>query len=213
MDEIRQIVEYYDARAKYYDDRDLSARSDDINGIREICRDFFLGRKVLEVACGTGTWTRYIADDASFVHATDINDSMLNIAQSHTRSKANMILSKADAYDLSPISGTFTAGIAAWWISHVPKSALTSFFEGLHRKLDPGSIVAIMDDTHAVGDTIARSDASGNTFTKRYLRDGRGFEIVKNFYTADNFTELLKPFTSDVEFISLKYHWLAYYRI
>src|SRR6266404_6690398 len=41
---------------------------------------FFAGRRVFEVACGTGYWTAYVATPALGVHATDVNDETLALA-------------------------------------------------------------------------------------------------------------------------------------
>ncbi|HMC28611.1 MAG TPA: hypothetical protein VKM56_12545, partial [Verrucomicrobiae bacterium] len=55
------MVEYYSQRAPEYDEiyhRDDRARQDDLVKMGTFLQSTFAARRVLEVACGTGYWTR-----------------------------------------------------------------------------------------------------------------------------------------------------------
>ena len=51
-----------------------------MSGLRRRVPELLASRTVLEVACGTGYWTQFIARKARRVYACDINQSVLEIA-------------------------------------------------------------------------------------------------------------------------------------
>ena len=59
-----------------------------------------------------------------------------------------------------------TAAFAGFWWSHVKKSGVRQFVTNLAARLEPGSLVGILDNTyaHASSTPIARTDAEGNTY-------------------------------------------------
>jgi len=67
----------------------------------------------LEVACGTGYWTQFIARTAAKVHACDINDSVLEIAREKPLPKGRVSFFKADAVSLEGVPAGCDAAFAA----------------------------------------------------------------------------------------------------
>lgn len=77
---------YYAARAPYYDAVYLKPeRQDDIAFLRTHLPERLQGRDVLEVACGTGYWTRHIAPLARRMVATDGTAEPLEFARLRRR--------------------------------------------------------------------------------------------------------------------------------
>ncbi|NJD89777.1 MAG: class I SAM-dependent methyltransferase, partial [Betaproteobacteria bacterium] len=77
-----EMKSYYAARAPYYDDvYDKPERREDIAFLRQHLPAVFAGRRVLEVACGTGYWTQHIAPAASAMTATDAVAQPLDLAR------------------------------------------------------------------------------------------------------------------------------------
>ena len=75
----QEMIAYYAQRAAEYERVYASPRwQEDLERIRERIRAVFAGRRLFEVACGTGYWTRYAAERALGVHATDVNDDTLS---------------------------------------------------------------------------------------------------------------------------------------
>src|SRR5687767_6815572 len=73
---------YYSKRAAEYEKiYEKPERKDELEWLRGRIPALFGDRTVLEVACGTGYWTQFIARTAAKVHACDINDSVLEIAR------------------------------------------------------------------------------------------------------------------------------------
>jgi protein-L-isoaspartate O-methyltransferase len=65
---------YYRRRAAEYDRvYDKLERQEDLESLRTQVASLLAGRRVLEVAAGTGWWTAVYADGAARVVATDVN--------------------------------------------------------------------------------------------------------------------------------------------
>ena len=63
-----EMERYYAARACRYEKvYDTPARARDIAEIEHHLKERFAGLRVLEVACGTGFWTRRVADTADAI--------------------------------------------------------------------------------------------------------------------------------------------------
>ena len=78
----REMIAYYAQRAAEYERTyEIPRWQDDLAWIRTRMPAFFAGRRVLEVACGTGYWTSVAAERAKSVHASDVNDDTLALAR------------------------------------------------------------------------------------------------------------------------------------
>jgi SAM-dependent methyltransferase len=77
------MTDYYQARAPEYEAvYDKPERQSDLAKLRSWLAEQARGRKILEVACGTGYWTAVAAATAQSIHATDFNSGPLEIARS-----------------------------------------------------------------------------------------------------------------------------------
>lgn len=207
------IIAYYCERAEYYEERDVSQRSEDVGLLQGICHDLLHDADVLELACGTGIWTRHLSQFVKSILATDANLNMLKIAQQHLSQSNNVTFSVIDAYDLRSIKCKFTAGFAGWWLSHVDKNRIRDFLKGFHEILMPDSIVIFMDDTPMVLDGISSIDKHCNSYTKRTLRNGTTYEIIKNFLNEASLEQTLAGIAYNVRFYKFTYHWLLSYNV
>ena len=78
----KAMKEYYARRAAEYEDIYLKAdRQEDLNQLKAILSGAFSGMDVLEIACGTGYWTQFLAKTARSILATDINPGVLELAR------------------------------------------------------------------------------------------------------------------------------------
>lgn len=210
-----EMQAYYAARASYYDAVYLKPeRARDLMFLQSHIPGRLAGRTVLEVACGTGFWTQYIAPHATHLTAIDLTPEPLEFARLRTNT-ANVTFVEADAYALPSSLGQFQAAFAGLWFSHVPISKRRLFFDSLHARLLPGSRVVLLDNSavQCVELPIAERDAEGNTYQQRTLRDGSSHRVLKNFPTASELNELAASFATRVDYRELDNFWLLEYEL
>jgi demethylmenaquinone methyltransferase/2-methoxy-6-polyprenyl-1,4-benzoquinol methylase len=175
--------EYYAARAPIYDEVYLRPeRQADLRWLRQSIRGWFGGRSVLEVACGTGYWTQFIAPVATRMTATDAVAEPLALARLRPGTE-RVVFAQADAFALPAALGRFDAVFAGLWFSHVPVERRRGFLEGLHARLSPGGRVVFIDNTEAQCARLPVSErySAGNTYQTRTLPDGSEHRVLKNF--------------------------------
>jgi demethylmenaquinone methyltransferase/2-methoxy-6-polyprenyl-1,4-benzoquinol methylase len=207
-----ELVDYYGRRAAEYEA--ISARPErqgDLALLKERIPAKLRGARVLEIACGTGYWSQLIAGVAAQVVATDLAEEPMRIARSKTY-VGTPIFSIADAYALPDSLGRFDAALAVFWWSHIPRQRIGEFLVSLHRRLEPGARVVLMDNLYVEGSSTAISeiDSDGNTYQLRRLGDGSEVRVLKNFPTE---AELRSQLPSSLKVELLEYYWLADYRL
>jgi len=209
------MVTYYAERASEYERiYQRPERQTDLEGLRRFVERTFVGADVLEVACGTGYWTQILASSAASVVATDISEEVLAIARSKGMNTQKVTFQREDAYALPVWPKSFTAGLSAFWWSHIPKSKIRSFLQGFHRVLAPGSRVVFMDNIYVEGSStpISRVDEHGDTYQSRRLEDGSTHEVRKNFPTESELLGNVEGWALDVKVEFLRYYWILSYR-
>jgi SAM-dependent methyltransferase len=204
--------DYYRERAPWYDEiYTRPERQADLGVLRQRLTEWFAGKRVLEVAAGTGWWTDVLADTAASVTATDVNQATLDVAMGRREWPESVRFVIADAFALGSVTGEFDAAYAGFFWSHVPLPDLDGFLEGLLDRVQPGSLVAFMDNRMVPGSVhpVVRRDEQGNTYQQRRMKDGRPWEVLKNFPEPDELLERLGRFgEAGVEM--LDYFWLAW---
>jgi len=211
-----QIEHYYSKRAAEYEKvYEKPERQRELEWLRGRVPGLFRGRRVLEVACGTGYWTQFIARSARRVHACDINEAVLEIAREKPIPAAKVDFFRADAITLEGVPSGCDAAFAGFWWSHVKKSDLANFVRNLSSKIAAGSIVGILDNQYAEGSStpISRRDADGNTYQMRKLANGEEYEVLKNFPAAAELAEAVRPVAREAHLETLAYYWLLVFRV
>jgi demethylmenaquinone methyltransferase/2-methoxy-6-polyprenyl-1,4-benzoquinol methylase len=207
---------YYSRRAAEYERiYDKPERQHELEWLRHRIPEIFRGRDVLEVACGTGYWTQFIAREARHVHACDINDAVLDIAREKPIAAGRATFARADAITLEGVPSGCDAAFAGFWWSHVKKDDLAKFVANLAAKLEPGSVVAVLDNSYAEGSStpISRRDADGNTYQMRTLASGEQYEVLKNFPTPAELTAAVQGVAREAHLESLTYYWLLVFTL
>lgn len=174
---------YYAARAPEYDQvYRKPERQADLRAIEAWLPPLFAQTRVLEIACGTGYWTQFIAPSASHMLALDIAPETLCIARQRVP-VGKVDFSVGDAYQLPRHLGKFDTAFAGFWFSHVPKARRQEFLSGLGKLLVPGAKVVLLDNRFVAGSSspITERDADGNTYQTRELADGSRHRVLKNF--------------------------------
>lgn len=210
------LEQYYSKRAGEYEQvYEKPERQRELEWLRRRVPEVFRGRTVLEVACGTGYWTQFIAPAARRVYAGDINESVLEIAREKPIPPGKATFFKADAVTLDNVPPGCNAAFAGFWWSHVKKSDLATFLANLAARLEPGSLVGILDNSWAHGSStpVSRTDAEGNTYQMRKLANGQQFEVLKNFPTPDELAAALRPFAREAHLEALNFYWLLVFTL
>lgn len=205
------LAEYYARRAPEYERfYDKPERQADLALLKKRVSALCAGRRVLEVACGTGWWTEALAPAAAQVTALDVNEETLRIARTKKLPPGRVEFLRADAYVLPDLGRRHELLFAAFWWSHVPLERLDAFLDGCVRAVAPGALLAFLDGRYVEGSSTppSRRDAAGNSYQARTLEDGSAHEVLKN-YPADS--ELIRRaaragWGANIEL--LPYHWL-----
>lgn len=207
--------DYYAARAPEYDRIYLKPeRQPDLREIEAWLPAVFAGRTLLEVACGTGYWTQFIAPVAGRVLAIDAAPETLQVARQRVTS-ANVEFVTGDAYALPAEAKGFESAFAGFWFSHIPKSRVAEFLAGLHRALVPGARVVFLDNRYVEGNStpISERDGEGNTYQLRRLEDGSSHKVLKNFPSEGELRDAFQGGARDLRVHQWKYYWALEYAV
>ena len=205
---------YYAARAAEYDAvYARPERQDDLRAIAAWLPPHFAGARVLDVACGTGWWTRRIAPVAAGLVGIDAAPETLAIARARVAA-AQARFEVGDAYALAPSLGRFDAAFAGFWFSHLPRARRLPFLRGLGERLAPGATVVLLDNRDVPGSSLplAGTDPAGDTWQWRRLADGSTHRVLKNHPGEDELQGLLPGLGTDGRFVTWPHYWAFTYR-
>ena len=206
---------YYAERAPYYDAVYLRPeRAADIAFLRAWIPAQLAGRRVLEVACGTGYWTQHLIPVAMGLTATDATAEPLSFARLRPGAD-KAVFAEADAYALPDRLGRFDGAFAGLWLSHVPRRRIPEFLESLHARLEPGAVVVMIDNNEVqLKDLpIAETDGHGDSWQHRPLRDGSVHRVLKNFPTKVELESMVAGAAESSEYRMLENFWAFRYRL
>ncbi len=209
------MEQYYAQRAAEYDRiYDKPERQNDLAKLKSILSRELNDQDVLEIACGTGYWTQYIARSAASILATDYNQEVIDLAQKRDYGRCRISFKLADAYFLTDIPTGFSAGFCGFWWSHIRLNRRPEFLTAFHSHLTSGARVIMIDGRYVEGSStpIACKDTSGNTYQVRLLDDGSTHEVVKNYPTESEFKSDFKQFAADLKITFFQYFWMIDYR-
>lgn len=206
------LISYYDARAKEYEKVYLNPNEqEDLRKATKIFQDLFARKTVLEFACGTGYWTERIAETATSIFATDINESVIEIAKK--RQNETITFAVADMFDFSP-EENFDAVFGGFIWSHILLQDLEKFIEQVKGFLKPNGTIVFIDGNSVAGTNhdlknISKTDELGNTFQTRKLENGTSHLVLKNFPTKEFLSRKLSKIATEIQFIKLEYYWIV----
>lgn len=203
------MVEYYDKNPPYEPQPSTLARSEE--GQMATCmREVMRGRRVIEIACGSGWATRLVADVAEYVVATDLSPARLALAKGRIRAGQKIRFVQADAYALDAVVGVFDAALAIAWFAHVPKDRHQAFVQGLHQRVGRGGKVFLADERYNIGEPEV-TPGSKDAYELRELGDGSRYSIIDNKFDANELQRIFAPGAQDLEVhVGAEYWWLHY---
>jgi len=214
---IEDQVAYYRARAPEYDERlvelnqymslggSVGGPTDDPHGDREIASALEklnlllpVGH-VLELACGTGWWTQWLARSASLVTAVDAAPEMLALNRERV-AQSNVRYEQADLFSWRPHE-QYDLVFFAFWLSHVPEDRFEGFWRLVEEALAPHGRFFFIDELRNRPDLqhpdvkhpdlqhpdgahpdLQHEEELGGGMVNRSLKDGRTFRAVKIYH-------------------------------
>ena len=206
------LGEYYRQRAGEYDQIYFKPeRQADLARLRQLLPPLVAGRRVLEIAAGTGFWTEVLAPSAASVTATDLNAETIAIAAQRDYGTAAVRLLRADAYQLSAVPGDFDVVFCGFWWSHILRADIPRFLAGLRARVGPGTGLILLDNRYVPGSNqpITRTGPDGDTYQQRQLADGRSYEVLKNFPAREQLSADLADVARELTWTELDHFWLA----
>lgn len=205
-----KLAAYYAQRAAEYERIYAKPeRQADLRALEARIRQIFTGRKVLELACGTGYWTDVFAAQAAQVAALDMNEEVLEIARSK-KNAGKVQFVRGSAYEIPDFGRVHDALLAGHWWSHVPLGRMDAFLRSAVQSVAPGALIAFFDNNYVAGSSTAvtRRDAEGNSYQTRGLDDGSTHEVLKNFPSASELIQRASRYGWGAHVEQLQYYWL-----
>jgi SAM-dependent methyltransferase len=187
VDQVDEQIRYYRRRAAEYDEwwfREgrwalpepaMHRWLADIEDVEAALGRFAPGGEVLELACGTGLWTRHLVRHADRLTAVDAAPEM--IARNRERVAGEVTYVQANIFDWTPPADRFDVCFFSYWLSHVPDERLAAFWATVAAALRPGGRVFLVDSHDA--------EPRAERTQPRVLNDGSRFTVVKRFWQPD----------------------------
>jgi len=211
-DVLREQKRYYAERAPEYDDwwyrrgryelePDALARWQAEAAEAEAALEAFAPGTVLELAAGTGIWTRKLVRLADRVVAVDANAETLGL------NTADAELVRADVFEWEPAE-RFDLVFFSFWLSHVPEERFDEFWSLVRAALAAGGRVFLVDS--GAGDTAHTGTAQADGEETRSLSDGRTFRIVKRRWRPDELAERVRPLGVELDLQDTAYGHFVY---
>jgi SAM-dependent methyltransferase len=174
---VAEQIAYYRAHALDYDNDIAGLHLDWSQAIDELP----IAGDVLELACGSGRWTRLLAARARSVTAVDAAPQMLALARQRVGNLPVEFI-EADVFAWQP-PRRYDTVFFAFWLTHVPPARFAAFWSMAGAALAPGGRVCFVDDSDRgrAGERVVADQATPAVW--RRLRDGSEHRVVKVYYS------------------------------
>lgn len=205
------MKEYYQKRAKEYDlVYQKPERQSDLKKLHAYLKTTFEKKIVFEIACGTGYWTKTIAETCRSILATDINTAVLDIAKNKDYSRGLVEFKALDFWQLENTTNAYGSVFGGFIWSHILKKDIPRFLTILQNQLGANSELIFIDNKYVEGSNtlIARTDEDGNTYQIRKLQNGTEYEVLKNFPIKIEIEALIKDMDLEMKWVELDYYWV-----
>jgi ubiquinone/menaquinone biosynthesis C-methylase UbiE len=184
---------YYRKMAQEYDE--TTGQTEDLQRAFARARDLLQQHEpveqILELACGTGTWTRALLPLGRELTVIDASPEMLSLARQKV-GNAVVQFQQADLFQWQPRQ-QYDLVFFANWLSHVPPQRLDAFLGTVARAVRPSGSLVMVDQYAPMQEDreIIVQKEEGAIYAKRSLINGQTFIIVKVFYDLQIIENLL----------------------
>lgn len=186
---LAEQVAYYEADARTYEAEDTLDKAEIRRRLIDELRPH---GDVLELACGTGHWTRELIRHAESITAVDASATALTINRARVRDDRVHYVA-ADLFTWKP-DRLYDTVFFGFWLSHVPPSRFDSFWRMVGSCVGmTGTVMFVDEDDRSTLDAVeSRFDREGTPCVRRPLRDGSEYEIVKVFWNTEELENRLR---------------------
>jgi protein-L-isoaspartate O-methyltransferase len=208
-----RVIEYF-AKSAATAGRNYEAaeRQDELAQLRERVQHLLQGHVVLELGCGSGYWTAAIAEVCDTLLATDVNQALIELARQRVPGDA-VQWSVMDALDIPAGLGDFTAVFIGFLWSHLVRDEQETLLEHLRKRIGKDVLVVMLDDVQGELESVARTDAQGNTYQIFVAPDGERYEVPKNYPSDSALRKRLSPSVREIKIERTEHYWLATCRL
>jgi len=209
----KDTINYYRERATEYEQiyyRDNPERRQEIADEVARLQKLVAGKKVLELACGTGYWTAAMAETASHVTALDIWPEMIAEAKKKPH-KGPVEFVAVDMFTYPIPEKAFDVVAVGFWFSHQPRQEYERFFDLISRPLRDGGQIWLIENNPPAeggkGHELVRKDEFGNSYKRRNLENGTSYVILKNYFDEPELRALFSPRFQIRQVVYKTYYW------
>jgi SAM-dependent methyltransferase len=193
---------YYAERAPEYDDwwfrrgryeldeEGNASWAADVAEVETALDAFYPRGDILELAAGTGLWTRRLAPSARRLVAVDASAETLALNHARLGRAADVEYVVADLFAWEP-PARFDLCFFGFWLSHVPADRFEDFWTLVRSALRPDGRVFLVDS--GAGDAAHTGVPAGGELETRRLSDGREFRIVKRRWEPRGLEQRVEP--------------------
>jgi demethylmenaquinone methyltransferase/2-methoxy-6-polyprenyl-1,4-benzoquinol methylase len=142
--------------------------------------DLAPGGDVLELACGSGFFTRELVRHARSLTCVDGSPRMLDLNRQAV-ADPHVNYCCADLFDWTT-PARFDVVFFGFWLSHVPPTHFDRFWSLVRSCLRPRGRAVFIDEDERGLENEEHLTGEGLPIARRTLRDGRSFDIVKVFW-------------------------------
>lgn len=206
-----RMIEYYRKRAGEYDKiyfRDDPVRQSELSDLYQLSRETLSQKSILDIACGTGFWTRIVSESTQQVFGMDINRQTL-IEAGQKSYKCPVSLIEADIYNLPIIENRLDGLLATYIVSHVKRQDLEALGQSLKSCLKPGSIAFICDNNLIceIHNKVEYDKEKINSYSQRRLENGEEYLILKNYFEEGELADIFGRWGNLGTIVFRKYYW------
>ena len=208
------LEEYYRARAPEYEQiyyRDNPTRRAELDAEAKRLAVLASGKTVLELACGTGYWTRVMSQTAARITASDIApEALVEARKKEYGCEVTFVQADMNAHSFGDSSFDLVA--LGFWFSHHPRQCFDRLFDILTRPLKKDGLIWMVDNNppaEGSGEMSCHIDEFGNNYKHRFLSDGRSFVILKNYFLRNELEAILRSRFGIRSLVHNEYYWSA----
>jgi ubiquinone/menaquinone biosynthesis C-methylase UbiE len=150
-------------------------------------------KKILDVGCGTGKHSIYLAKKGFSVYATDISPTGIDIARRKARSLGltNIHFKQHDMVTIPFVDGFFDAVVCTWAIYHGTLEQIQKTVSEIYRVLKPdGTVVtdflSVLTESYRSGREIEKNTFIGDKYQEE--------DVPHHYATREELTQLFSEF-------------------